>query len=366
MSNSESHTIAIIGGFWKLPEQSQADAQKMGVEIGASLAQAGMRLVVYYSDTKSLEPYVVEGYVGALRQGQGEKAITIRVCNSQRGEVKFEQEKAREEAFERSVSPGTDPETPFYRSLAETKGVDGVVLMAGGMSTLIAGQIVVARRLPVAAVDVFDGSAAKIRNELTFIHQNYPSFDSAKKVVEWLKQECDKRAEALATQENLEKDARAAREEMERKLQAISDQGRKFPWAVGAFIILLLLMYFGLGQAPTSNSFTSLMIAALVASGASGALIRSIIWGANEAAPRISLLLGSVAGLIVGIGYLIPQLVAQSGSTADQVKVAGALGTIQFLSAVVVGFVAGLGSDTIFARMLKEAANLNVTPPGRA
>ena len=52
-----------------------------------------------------------------------------------------------------------------------------MLLMAGSTSTLIAGQIAVARRLPILAVDEFGGSAAKIWNQLAQIepekHQSW-------------------------------------------------------------------------------------------------------------------------------------------------------------------------------------------------
>jgi len=44
--------------------------------------------------------------------------------------------------------------------------VDAVLLLAGARSTLIAGQIAVARGLPVLPVDSFGGAARKIWQEL--------------------------------------------------------------------------------------------------------------------------------------------------------------------------------------------------------
>jgi hypothetical protein len=41
-----------------------------------------------------------------------------------------------------------------------------VLLVAGGKSTLIAGQIAVARRLPIMAVDEFGGAATEIWRQL--------------------------------------------------------------------------------------------------------------------------------------------------------------------------------------------------------
>jgi hypothetical protein len=49
--------------------------------------------------------------------------------------------------------------------------------MAGDRSTRIAGQIAVARPLPVLAIDKFGGSAAVIYRELAIREDGYPACD---------------------------------------------------------------------------------------------------------------------------------------------------------------------------------------------
>jgi len=126
--------------------------------IGAELAKAGFRLVVYFSNDDSLEPHVVAGYGEVLATNPALAGhIRVRYAKSQRGQVLFHEQVAQPELFEIQLFPGQDWETPFYRSLAEDNGVDAVVLLAGATSTLIAGQIAFARRLPILAVDEFGG-----------------------------------------------------------------------------------------------------------------------------------------------------------------------------------------------------------------
>jgi len=168
--------VAIIGGLWTLKSPALADeAKKTAREIGAALAKAEMGLVVYLSDDRSLEPHVVSGYVKELHAGTGVGSIRVRFAESQKNEVRFAEQATRNDLFECKVFAGQDWETPFYRSLVDADGVDAVLLMAGGQSTFIAGQIALARPLPVLAVDKFDGAAGDIRSELARRAEDYPS-----------------------------------------------------------------------------------------------------------------------------------------------------------------------------------------------
>ena len=122
-----------------------------------------MGLVVYFSNEESLEPHVVSGYVKALPPGVGAGSIRVRFAESQKNEVKFAEQATRSDLFDPNLFAGNDWEAPFYRSLVDADGVDAVLLMAGARSTLIAGQIALARPLPVLAIDKFNGAAGIIR-----------------------------------------------------------------------------------------------------------------------------------------------------------------------------------------------------------
>jgi hypothetical protein len=164
MDNADMPFIAVIGGLWQFDKAKVVAAKAAGEIIGSELARAGFGLLVYFSNDESLEPHVVSGYCAALTDGGG--SIRVRYAESQRGQVKFKEEATRPELFEHRLFPGQDWEAPFYRSLAEEEGVDAVLLLGGATSTLIAGQVALARRLPILAVDEFGGSAAKIWNHL--------------------------------------------------------------------------------------------------------------------------------------------------------------------------------------------------------
>jgi hypothetical protein len=356
MTTSARPFVGIIGGFWNLKSDPAVfdEAKNLAKEIGASLAAASMGLVVYFSSDESLETHVVGGYVKALPAGAGAGSIRVRYAQSQRNAVKFVEQTTRQDVFELNLFPSDDWEAPFYRSLAAADGVDAVLLMAGARSTLIAGQIALARPLPILAVDKFDGAAGTIRSELAIKDRDYPSATthSVTQMVAWLKNKCDVQAEQRAQ----------ARAKESRYLKGISQQKKAF-YAAAAFLALLVTFFFGFGQPPEPKFYGVLTLAGLIAAGATGALIRSLIWGAEETAPLTSLLLGGVAGFVAGLAYLVPQYVGKYGVLDPAVTKVEATDKIQFVSSALVAISAGVGFDTIFTRLRKQAEDQPVTPP---
>ena len=354
MTNSSRAFVAIIGGFYDLKKDAVAftAAKTKAAELGAELAKAGLGLVVYFSNEESLEPHVVAGYVAALPAGAGVESIRVRFAESQNGLVSFPEQQTRADVFQTRNFPSTDWEAPFYRSLVEASEVDAVLLMAGGHSVLIAGQIAVARPLPTLAVDAFPGTAKTIRSELAR-SPGYPSTasHSSQQMVAWLKNECEVRAQ--------KRDEIRRREERYAKLDSQKD---KTLWAGGALTLLLAALAFGIALAPPPKFYPVLMFAGLIFAGATGALVRAVFWGAETTAPTTSLVLGSVAGLVVGLAYLIPQFVGAPGVLAPTANAVLATDKIQFLSAVLVAIPAGVGFDTVFNRLKRQAEDLQIGP----
>ncbi len=345
--------VAIVGGFYHMQDPlAVTEAQDTAKQIGAALAKAGMGLVVYFSDPSSLEPYVVSGYVQAIPPGTGAGSIRVRFAESQKNMVYFAEQATRNELFERVLFPGREWEAPFYRSLVDAEGVDGVLLMAGARSTLIAGQIALARQLPVLAVDKFDGSAGVIRTELATSTAGYPSATThtIPKMVDWLNEKCDARAAQLDLVRNNEINY----------LRIVSQQA-KIRWTGLAFIAFLIAIFIGVSKTPNPETYPFLTFSGLVLAGATGALARSVRWGAEETPPSTSLLLGGFAGLVVGLAYLIPQWIGAPGVLESSATEVMATDKIQFVSAVLVAVSAGVGFDTVFNRLKKQADDQSVS-----
>jgi hypothetical protein len=355
MASDDMPFVAIIGGFYTMDPGKADEAKKMARQFGAELAKAGMGLVVYYSDEKSLEPHVVSGYAETLPAGAGADSIRVRFAESQKNTVRFAEQATRDDLFERDLFAGQDWEAPFYRSLVEAEGVDAVLLMAGGRSTLIAGQIALARPLPILAVDQFDGSAGVIWTELATRSKDYPSAatHSTEELVARLKAECAARAEQ-----------RLQARRRESTYLKVASQSRKSLWALGAFIALVVVFFFGMAQAPSPGLYPFLTFVALIAAGATGALGRSTFWQSERTAPITSFLLGGIAGFVVGLAYLVPQWVGAPGVLAPSATAVEATDKIQFVSAVLVAISAGVGFDTVFNRMKKQAEDQPIRAPG--
>jgi len=350
--------VAIVGGLWMFKDDPPAfeAAKQLASEVGVALANAGMGLVVYFSNEESLEPHVVAGFVKALPAGAGVRSIRVRFAESQRKIVRFAEQAIRNELFELNLFAGQDWESPFYRSLAAADGVDAVLLMAGARSTLIAGQIALARALPILAVDKFDGAASIIRTELAINTKDYPSATthSPAELVAWLKARLKAREEQQAQARLVESNGLKIRAQREKTL-----------WAAGAFVALLSAVFFGVSRAPTPGLYPFLTFTGLIAAGATGALVRSVIWGAEETIPITSLLLGGVAGFVVGLAYLVPQWVGAPGVLVPSATVVAATDKIQFVSAILVAISAGVGFDTVFTRLKKQAEDTTIGPPAQ-
>ena len=344
--------VAVVGGLRDLDQAQRAAAEATGKLIGVELAKAGFGLVVYFSDPESLEPHVVSGYIEGLAGGVG--AIRVRYAESQRGQVRFgNDEITRPELFQHDLFPGPDWEAPFYRSLAEKAGVDAVLLLGGARSTLIAGNIAVARELPVLAVNSFGGAANKIWSELANRSARLDAWGTrpAANFIQRLKSECQTAA-----------DARRELARGELLIAGLKAQGHRVAYAAGAFVLLLTTLLLGLAPNPLPVSYPFLMLLGLSCAGATGSLVRTVLWGPENSVPRTSLLLGCIAGFTVGLTYLLPQWVGDTGILTDRSDGITVAHKIQFAYAVLVALSAGIGFDTVFNKLRDEAGKRAVGP----
>ncbi len=354
MADEPRPRVAAIGGFYDLDADLQLgqEAREYAQALGRTLAEAGFGLVVYFSNDKSLEPHVVRGFVAALPPGESAPCIDVRYSEAQRGQVRFKEQDTHPTLFHEVTFPGPNWEAPFYRSLAARESVHAVLLMAGGQSTLNAGQVAVGRELPLLAIDKYPGSARILRTELATRSTGYPSSQgsSPSQLVAWLRDQHLKEAERL----------RQARD-LERELGRMRSQKRGAAWFAVALMALLATLGLGLLGVDTPRWFVVTMGGALVSAGATGALVRGLTTTTMTLEPRLASLLGVVAGLVVGLAYLIPQMIGAPQLLEPGASVVRATDKIQFLSVALVAFTAGIGFDAIFRRMLQEAENVPVS-----
>jgi hypothetical protein len=353
MADEIKPRVAVVGGFYDLDVDVPLgrEAREYAETLGRTLADAGFGLVVYFSNDQSLEPHVVRGFVAALPPGESATCIDVRYSEAQRGKVKFAEQDTRGGLFREDNFPGPNWEAPFYRSLAARDSVDAVLLMAGGQSTLNAGQVAVGRGLPLLAIDKYQGSAQVLRTELATRINGYPSSQSSTplQLVAWLREQHQK--EAVRLREMRDREDKFAR---------MMNQRRAATWFAIALVALLATLGLGLLGVDTPRGFVVIMGAALVSAGAAGALVRGLTTTTITLEPRLAFLLGVAAGLAVGLAYLIPQLIGAPQLLEPNASVVRATDKIQFLSVVLVAFTGGIGFDAIFRRMLQGAEEVPV------
>lgn len=147
------------------PTRADAYKSEVGIDetraiaraIGAELAKRGHGLTVY--DAMFIEADAVTGYVSARpAPGRGQPLIVI--CQPQDSKfVPFLEEATHSALFERRADKSGLWEVSFYRSLIDS---GGVILQGGADSTSIAGQVAIAARIPVLALERTGGAATTI------------------------------------------------------------------------------------------------------------------------------------------------------------------------------------------------------------
>lgn len=143
--------FAIVGAAEERPQQDPPiDIQKVrdaAKYIGRALAKRGHGLVVY--DAKYIEADVVTAYIVASPT-MPERGVPIVVRQSPApSNVRFAEELTGPAMFDRVFDPSAQWEVSFYRSLANA---DGVILIGGGNTTLIAGQVAIGACIPVVRI----------------------------------------------------------------------------------------------------------------------------------------------------------------------------------------------------------------------
>jgi len=183
----------------------------------------------------------------------------------------------------------------------------------------------------------------------------YPSASttSAAQLVRWLSARCSEVAARAAEAERLKDEQERLRLVYERA----ASSARATQVALLAFVALLIGIAFGAVFTPVPRFYPLVMFGGLVAAGATGATSRALFLPSEIASPNKSLLLGAIAGLVVGFAYLIPQWVGAPGVLDASAATVAPTDKIQFFSSVLIAISAGVGFDTVFNRMKKQAEN---------
>ena len=347
-----SPLIAIVGDIspdrkGELQLEDSEKAKRAAEELGAELARQGARLLVYGGPF--LEADVVRGYCNS--KPKEDRSIVMWYSKSIVPPA-FAEEANHPKLFRRRVEQGGDWEVAFYRAISQA---DGILLMGGGKSTLISGQVAIGSRLPILALREFGGAAAKVWETFS-AGEDLPTRDE----IDLMARPWDAESPALSVKALL-----AQRE----RRQIIAGAPRPL-----VSILAGLLFLFALAIVPWvwgQNLFTVWMLffVPLLAGGA-GAALRPMIdrrLGVYGAAPAVmtTIIFGLVAGGIAGVLFVTAQ------QTANPKVTDGAAELIDYARrsipyALGVGFIAGLTADAVFGKLLGldvvQTSTITATP----
>ena len=326
--------VAIVGSVdeartFDPPVTDPAEARLACERLGGELAAAGWDLVVYSAKSMFVEADIVHGYVASGKA----TAKSIHV-HAPIGKGSFDEYRERPDLFDPKPDASADWEVTFYRSLTSC---DGLIVIGGGRSTLIAGVIALSMRMPVLALAMFGGNARKVWERLANGSELAADEDIAEMGKGWQPDSAKLLVSSLDRQRTL-------REERQRA------EARRAQQSVVVAAVMLLASVAGLviawGSRPGTAVSIALLVIVPVLAAAGGALIRtSLDVGRDWTRAGV---LGGAAGLITGLLYVAPQLIA----APDMLDVRQAEIVRRLLFFVLpIGFVAGLTFDAVYAKL---------------
>jgi len=250
--------------------------------------------------------------------------------------VPFAEEKSRPELFNRVADSSGTWEVSFYRSLADA---DGLVLIGGANSTVIAGQVAIGARVPVLALLTTGGASETVwrtiapGNDLPSGNEHARMADdpSDTAAAAWV--------EALQAQ---------------RRRRYAIETGPILWHAVVAGAVFVLALISGFGTQLFSDLIPAISVAMLCAStllaGVAGAAIRTVFerrYGSGPLVPpsmAVTAALGLMAGALAGMLYIVA-LPGKIDITGD-----GGLRLVSLL--IVIATVGGLTAEAVFRKLL--------------
>lgn len=346
-------TIAIVGSV----DPARADelelvdvnqAQAASEALGRALADAGCNIVVYSSAQTFVEPEVVRGYVSSGRPSAG----SIQVRYPDGGDCSFPEMQQHDALFVRRPDVSRGWEVSFYRSLFN---VDGVLVIGGGKSTLVAGLIAISAKTPVVAVAAFGGKAREVRAALALAKNDATEEELELMGRAWQASAAPDLVRALGEQRRRRVEGEAAARRAAGK-EARHRRNSLILAAITLIAAIAMILVVYKTKPGTIGSLIALFAAPLLA-GVAGAIIRAVLDDGSEWLKTA--LLGLGAGVIASLLFIASQLITSSTALQDKgVKTLVVLVTV-------VGFVAGITFDAVFKK-LRQQDVVDTTPLGRS
>lgn len=341
MGTAEAPIIAIVGNT-----VTSGKAPQAAEVLGRELAKAGFRILVYSSDPDFLECHVVHGYVAS----RAAVRCSIQVRYPLHGvKPAFAEQSTNSELFDWRPDHAPDWEMSFYQSLSE---VQGIVLLGGGASTLIAGAVARGHQLAIVALAGFGGKAEQVwanlrpgqdlanGDEIALMARPDWADEMGVECVNALKGQLARKAEA----------ARQKRLEEVRKEVSI----RRHAVVVGVlFVAAFAMVPISFWDKPIGWMLMAALFVCPALAGISGATIRLVFdlrQGSLPLSPQSAITtgaLGLIAGGVAGLLFITAQM-ATATEPGVLPKQAARLVPFCFL----IGFIAGMTLDAVFRKLI--------------
>lgn len=343
MPESTDPIIAIVGNVKTDGAPAAAEA------IGRELAKAGFRILVYSSGADYLEGCVVRGYVASGLAAR----CSVQVRYPLKGKKpEFLEQQTHAELFDWRPDHSQDWEMSFYQSLNE---VDGIVLMGGGESTMIAGVVAMGHNLALLTLAAFDGAASQIWGALR-PGRDLPSADEVSLMARpgWSD---DRAAECVATLTS-----QIARKAALQKQLRLEERRRETSvtlhacFALALFLVSVISVPIAWGWQLAEVTAIWLLFMSPLLAGVAGSTIRLVFDLRQGGAPLTrqsavtTAALGLIAGGVAGLLFITAQVTTTPATAGHIISTEQARRLVPF--GVLIGFIAGLTLDAVFRKLI--------------
>jgi hypothetical protein len=340
-------------------------------DLGRALSEASCRLLVYSADSKFIEAAVVSGYCAASSD-KAANTVLFRHPAAYTQLFAEQTDAATEKMFDPQLDQEPGWEASFYRSLQES---DGVILVGGAASTLIAGHVALVLEKAVIPVTCFRGAAGDLHNHVAQA-PHPPTKDELQATLAWSSKSAQTIVASLkrrcAERQRLKEAEELRIQSLEQQVKWFTEQNslarlQKQAAALLAFLALPpvalgIVLYLVRGYALAVLLFVALLASVGVFGGATQLLRAPSALNVTRAIG-----LGGVAGALFGFLYLLPQLAGTASATLLPTN------ALQFALTLIFAMGAGMTADAILDTFQKRYAErapvlvdgaLNSTLPG--
>lgn len=356
-------------------------AKHIGQELGKQLANAEFDIVVYSTVEGMFEVAVAQGYSTVSTTEDSIHVSYSSHPDLQEFKPNFDGIVENKDLLQERTVFDSNWETAFYTSIAED---DGIILLGGGSSTLIAGLVAMGHKKPILALSICGGAAEKVLKVLV----NHPDYrdvgqnlwNEMSTSVSWSSSSAEKLIRVLIQQfsvrkkqqddENTKQDQlfhERLKDELDKQERVVDlkKSKRTYEILVGVMLIpFITLLILSQSTAISERSWMYAIVLILpIFGGAIGAYIRILrrlnqifneLTDANGVVKEKEIFmnvgLGVAGGFLAALIFIIGQITSVSVVDLEASEILKQLRPLTwFVAGISVS--GGLASETVFARL---------------